>query len=152
PVAAYLLAVAIFYPQDLSFWLKDVYFGIFTGSGISATKFSGEGMYPEWSHPFWYYAPLIYRDHFFLVPIFLFGLGSVLSDKTVKRELIWVLLAGVVGLGPLSVVKIKEFLYILSCVVFLYLLAGVFLAALIRRLAAQGDIDPLSRRLGTAVT
>jgi len=152
PVAAYLLAVAYFYPQDLSFWLKDVYFGVFTGTGISATKFSGEGVYAQWSHPIWYYAPLIYRDHFFLVPIFLFGLGSVFSDKKIKRELLWVLLAGVAGLVPLSLVKIKEFLYILSCVVFLYLLAGVFFAALIRRLAAQGDIDPLSRRLGTAVT
>jgi len=93
-----------------------------------------------------------YRDHFFLAPIFLFGLGSVLSDRTRKRELLWVLLAGAAGLIPLSLVKVKEFLYVLSCVVFLYLLAGVFLAALIQRLAATGELDPLSRRLGVGVT
>jgi hypothetical protein len=151
PAAAHLLAIAAVYPQDLAFWLKDVYFGVFTGSGVSGTKLSGAGIAAGWVHPFWYYAPVIYRDHFFLMPIFALGLGSVLSDKTVNRRLLWILLAGVAGLVPLSLYSTKEFLYILTCATLLYLVAAVCLAALVRRLASGEGLDPLSLKFGVAV-
>jgi 4-amino-4-deoxy-L-arabinose transferase-like glycosyltransferase len=151
PAAAHLLAIAAVYPEDLAFWVKDVYFGVFTGSEGSGAKLSGAGIAPGWVHPFWYYAPLIYRDHFFLIPIFALGLGSVLSDKTVNRRLLRILLAGLAGLLPLSLFRVKEFLYILTCVTLLYLLAAACLAALVRRLASQEGIDPLSRKFGVAV-
>ncbi|HSU54932.1 MAG TPA: glycosyltransferase family 39 protein [Candidatus Dormibacteraeota bacterium] len=148
PAATHILAVACTYPQDLPFWFKNIYFGVFTSSGISGTKMTGEGIDSNWIHPFWYYGPLLYRDHFFLAPIFLFGIGSILRDKSVKRELLCALLAGAGGLVVLSGIKVKEFLYVLTCVTFIYLLAAVVLASLLRRLAQDGEVDPFSRRLG----
>ena len=148
PVGMHLLAVAVFFPQDLRFWLHDIYFGIVTQSGISGSKLGGSDLPAGWANPVWYYGAAIYREHFFLVPILAFGAGSLLRDKRFNGELLCILLVGIAGLIPLSAMKVKEPLYILPCVVCLYLLAGCCLAALARRLQTGGRLDPFSRRLG----
>jgi 4-amino-4-deoxy-L-arabinose transferase-like glycosyltransferase len=146
----HLLAVAYFYPEDLGFWLNNVYFGLFNNSGISATKF-GAGKVPEgWVHPWWYYAAKLYRDHFFLWPIILIGGSSFLRDRRFNRELLWIIVAGAICLLPFSMMTVKEPQYILSCTIFLYFLAGACMAALVRRISERGEIDSFSRWFGTA--
>src|SRR5258706_8016291 len=151
PAGLHLMAIAWFYPQDLGFWLKNIYFGIFTGAGISGTKLGGGGVPAEWIHPFWYYGAALYRDFFFLFPIILLGLVSSLRDKSLKRELVGSIFAGIAGLAPLSLVKVKEPLYVLTCAIFLFILAGLCLSALVRLVESGNDIDPVSSKLGTAV-
>ncbi len=137
PSGLHLLVVAWTHPEDLAFWIKDIYFGLFTGVGISGSKVAGAGVDPDWVHPFWYYGPVLYREHFFLAPIILLGLGPALRDLSLKREVLWIIAAGVFGLIPLSVVKVKEPLYVLSCVVFIYFLAGICLAGLARKIKSR---------------
>jgi hypothetical protein len=151
PAAAHLLAVWLLHPEDLGFWIKNIYLGLFTNSGISGTKLAGSGMPADWVHPVWYYAAAIYRDHFFLLPIIVVGLRSALRDAGDKAELLWIIAAGISGLAPLSLMKIKEPLYILSCSVFIYFLAGLCLAALVRRIGSEVKIDSLSVKLGTVI-
>ena len=149
PAAAHLLSVACFYPEDLPFWLRKVYFGFFIREGISGGKFSGDVIDPRWVHPIWYYAGVLYRDHFFLVPLIVLGFSSLLRDPRLNREVLWVCTAGVAGLVPFSLMKIKEPMYILSCTVFIYFLAAACLAALVRRLNSSITTKP-SGKLGTA--
>jgi 4-amino-4-deoxy-L-arabinose transferase-like glycosyltransferase len=151
PSAAHLLAVWWVHPNDIGFWVKNIYFGVFTNSGISGSKLGGGGTPAEWVHPVWYYGAALYRDHFFLLPIIVLGLRSALRDAAGKSELLWAIGAGLFGLAPLSLMKVKEPLYVLSCSIFIYFLAGLCLAALIRRIASETKIDSLSARLGTAV-
>jgi 4-amino-4-deoxy-L-arabinose transferase-like glycosyltransferase len=151
PAAVHVLTIAWFHPADLGFWLKEIYFGIFMSAGISGSKFAGGNTPAEWMHPPWYYAAALYRDHFFLVPLIVFGGRSLVRDPRIPRLFLWVLLAGAIGLAPLSLMKVKEPLYVLSCTVFLYLLAGCCLAALIRRLEIGGKLDPFSRKVGTVI-
>jgi hypothetical protein len=149
PAALHLLSTAIFYPQDLGFWLKNIYFGIFTNSGISGGKLSAAAVPSAWVHPWWYYAAALYRDHFFLVPVILLGLRSLMRDEQLNGRFLWIVCAGIAGLLPLSLMKVKEPNYVLSCAIFLYLLAGACLAALARRIAMSEEIDALSKRFGT---
>ena len=139
PAGLHLLAIASFYPQDLSFWLKNIYFGFFTAAGISGTKLDGSGIPAEWVHPIWYYAAALYRDHFFLVPFILLGLRPLLRNEGVKSPLLWITLAGLAGLLPLSLIKVKEPLYVLSCSIFLYVLAGCCLSALVREFRSENS-------------
>lgn len=152
PSALHLLAVQAWRPEDLGFWLKEIYLGVFTSAGISGSKLSGASTPAEWVHPVWYYAAALYRDHFFLVPIVLFGSGSLLSDARLRKPLLCTLVAGASGLAPLSLVQVKEPLYVLACAVFIYLLAGCSVAAMLRRLQTVGKLDALSFKLGTAAT
>lgn len=152
PSAAHLLVTAWFYPEDVGFWLNNAYFGVFTGSGISGDKLNAAAAPDNWVHPWWYYAAALYRDHFFLVPIILFGMRSLFRVEGINRKLLWVIVAGAAGLLPLSLLKVKEPNYILSCAIFLYLLAGACLAALSQRMASGDGIDALSRRFGTLAT
>jgi 4-amino-4-deoxy-L-arabinose transferase-like glycosyltransferase len=152
PAALHLGAIAWFYPQDVSFWLREIYFGIFTSAGISGSKFAGASIPAAWIHPIWYYGAAIYRDHFIVFPIILFGARSLLLDARLRKQLLPIVLAGALGVVPLSLMKVKEPLYVLSCCVFLYFLAGACLAALARRLAATGRIDDVSLKLGTVAT
>lgn len=149
PSAAHLVAVACFYPEDLGFWLKQIYFGIFTSSGISGGKISAAAVPASWVHPWWYYPAAIYRDHYFLAPCIILGLRSLLRDERLNLGLLWIIAAGVAGIAPLSLMKVKEPMYILGCVIFLYFLAGACVAALARRIAAGEGIDSFSRRWGT---
>jgi len=152
PAALHLLVIASFYPQDLSFWLKNIYFGVFTHSGISGDKLGGAGVPSDWIHPVWYYAAALYRDHFFLVPLILLGVGAALSDKKISRHLLLVTLVGAAGVLPLSLLKVKEPLYVLSCAIFLYVLAAICVAALTRRIAAGAELDCLAVRFGLIAT
>jgi hypothetical protein len=150
PAGLHLLAVAWFYPEDLQFWLRKVYFGFFIREGISGGKFSGDVIDPRWVHPVWYYAGVFYRDHFFLVPPILLGMSSLLRDARLSRGFLWMIIAGAVGLIPFSFMKIKEPMYVLSCTVFIYFLAAACLAALFRRLSDATAMKP-SGKIGTAI-
>jgi hypothetical protein len=150
PAGLHLLAVAWFHPEDLQFWLRKVYFGFFIREGISGGKFTGDVIDPRWVHPVWYYAGVFYRDHFFLVPMVLLGISSLLRDARFKRGFLWMIIAGVIGLIPVSFMKIKEPMYILSCTVFIYFLAAACLAALVRRLSTA-TADKPSGKIGTAI-
>jgi len=132
PAALHLLAIGLFYPQDLGFWLKNIYFGFFTAAGLSGTKLDGSGIPAEWVHPVWYYGAALYRDHFFLVPFILLGWKPLIRNQGFKSPLLLVTLAGLAGLAPLSLIRVKEPLYVLTCSIFLYFLAGYCISALIR--------------------
>ena len=149
PAGLHLLAVAWFYPEDLQFWLRKVYFGFFIREGISGGKFSGDVIDPRWVHPVWYYAGVFYRDHFFLVPVILLGISSLLRDERLNRGFLWMVIAGAIGFIPFSFMKIKEPMYVLSCTVFIYFLAAGCLAALVRRLANVTAPKPFGK-FGTA--
>lgn len=146
--AFHLGAIAWLQPQDLRFWLHDIYFGLFTQSGISGSKLAGGATPSQWVHPVWYYGAALYRDHFFLVPLFLCGGISLLRD-TRFRPLLPALVAGASGLIPLSLMRVKEPLYILSCSVFLYLLAAACLGAVMHRLSTGRQLDRISLFGGT---
>jgi hypothetical protein len=139
PAAAHLLAVAIAYPEDLSFWLRKVYFGFFLREGISGGKLAGNVVDPRWIHPIWYYAGVLYRDNFLLVPVISLGLGPLLRDRPLNREFLWTAVAGMIGLVLFSLMKIKEPLYILSCTIFIYFLAAACLAAFVRNIGAAAE-------------
>jgi hypothetical protein len=158
PAGVHLAAIGLCYPQDLQFWLKNIYFGVFTHAGISGSKVAGVGVASEWVHPIWYYGPALYRDHFFLLPILLLGVAALFWEVQQKTgpidripesyskgrttQLVWILFAGFSGILPLSVIKVKEPLYVLSCSVFLYCLAGLCLAALVRRFSSAKHMGP----------
>ena len=152
PAGLHLLVIRHYYPGDLGYWLKDIYFGFFTGAGISGTKAGGANVPADWVHPVWYYGAVLYRDHFFLGPVLLLGLGAAFRDERLKARLLWALLAGVAGLLPLSLIKVKEPLYILSCTVLLYLLAGCCLAAVVGRLESGARLQKWPWRLATSVS
>lgn len=151
PAGLHLGAIALVYPQDLGFWLKNIYFGVFTEAGISGSKFTAQAIPANWIHPVWYYAAVLYRDEFFVVPALLLGAGAAWVDSRQVRHLVLVLAAGLAGVGPLSLIKVKEPLYVLTCAIFLYLLAGVCLAAALRRIGRGAPLDRFPRRVGVPV-
>jgi hypothetical protein len=71
----------------------------------------------------------------------LLGLGPAVRESRFKRGLFWIIVAGLAGLLPFSMMRVKEPLYVLSCVVFLYFLTAVCLAALTRSLASGKDLS-----------
>jgi len=152
PAGLHLLVIGWTHPEDLAFWLKNIYFGVFASAGISGSKLAGAGVATNWVHPFWYYAPALYRDHFFLTPILVLGLFPALRDRRFPRQFLWIIGAGLAGLLPLSLIKVKEPLYVLSCSIFLYFLAGLCLSALTRRISARGGLDPLSFKVGMVMS
>lgn len=152
PAGLHLAAIAWYHPEDLRFWLNDIYFGLFTRSGISGAKLGGTDTPAAWTHPVWYYGAAVYREHFFLLPIILYGALSMLRDPSLRGRLLAVIAVGLLGLVPLSLMKVKEPLYVLACVIFLYALAGTCLAALTRRLESGRGLDRGSLFLGSAWT
>ncbi len=152
PAGLHLAAIAWFYPQDLGFWLHNIYFGIFTKSGISGSKFDGAAIPANWIHPVWYYGAALYRDDFFLLPPVLFGATALLHDRPSMRVIVGVLVTGALGVVPLSLIKVKEPLYVLTCAVCLYLLAGCCLAAIVQRIAAGRSLDRFSLWFGSALS
>ncbi len=140
PAAVHLGTVAILYPQDVSFWLRNIYFGVITNAGISGAKMGGAGP-ANWVHPVWYYGAALYRDHFFLLPPMVFGAWSAWTAGGRVRQLALVLAIGAAGVVPLSLIKVKEPLYVLAPAVFLYLLAGVCLGAMARRLRTRRPLE-----------
>ncbi len=128
----HLLAIAIWAPEDLPFWVKGIYCGLFSGQGVQGTKLQGDSLDlpANWAHPFWYYFGIAYRDHFFVFPIIALGLPYL--SRRVYPALSWIA-PGIASILLLSVFAIKSSLYVLSVMLFIYALAGLCLVALLRQ-------------------
>jgi hypothetical protein len=75
----------------------------------------------------------LYRDHFFLLPLCMFGLGELLRVPQVRRSrLIAIVVGALVAVVALSVPAFKVPRYVLAVAPFLYAFAGVCLAAFAR--------------------
>jgi hypothetical protein len=142
----HLAYVALRSPADVSLWLRGVYFSVMIGESIGGHKMSAAGVYPEWVHPFWYYPAILYREHFFTIPILIAGFPSLLKRAKSMVELLAVIAAGLLTLIPLSIPPIKEPLYILATLPFFYALVGLSITALLARIEASEDLSgPLDR-------
>jgi 4-amino-4-deoxy-L-arabinose transferase-like glycosyltransferase len=130
----HLLAIAILSPEDLSYWVLQIYLAPFTGAGIAGSKLSAAGAHipSNWVHPWWYYFLIAYRDHFFLFPLIAIGCRYVKRDDW--SMLSWIA-PGIASLLLLSTFAIKETLYALPVWLFTYSLAGICTASWLR--AAQ---------------
>lgn len=135
----HLVYVAARSPGDLTLWLRDVYFAPFVGEGIGGSKMSAAGVPPRWVHPFWYYAAVLYREHFFLVPLILAGLPSLLKRASSLAEPLAAAGGVLLSLILLSIPPVKGPYYILATFPFLYGLAGLGVAALLSRVEAGED-------------
>jgi hypothetical protein len=116
-------------PRDLPHWIGSVYLGIFSGRGVTGGKLSAIAGYEP--KPVWYYPALLYREHFYLAPLVLFGLPSLLRrNRAHAIEALAMAFAACLAVVVLSVPAVKEPLYVLAVVPLLYILAGVSLAEL----------------------
>jgi putative flippase GtrA/4-amino-4-deoxy-L-arabinose transferase-like glycosyltransferase len=126
---AHLAFVALVSPRDLPHWIGSVYLGIFSGRGVTGGKLSAIAGYEP--KPFWYYPALLYREHFYLAPLVLFGLPSLLRrNRAHAIEALAMAFAACLAVIVLSVPAVKEPLYVLAVMPLLYILAGVSLAEL----------------------
>jgi putative flippase GtrA len=131
--AAHLGFVAIASPHDLPAWLGSVYLGIFSGRGVTGGKLSALADYAHHEHSALYYPWVLYRDHFFLLPLTLYGLGELLRVPQLRRSrLLAMILGALVALVVLSVPAYKEPHYVLAVQPFLYAFAGLCVAAFAR--------------------
>jgi dolichol-phosphate mannosyltransferase len=131
--SAHLIFVAAVTPSDLPAWLSSVYGGIFSGQGVTGGKLSAVAEYAQRERPVLYYPLVLYRDHFFLLPLSLFGLGELLrSPRPRTSRLLAMILGALIAVVALSVPAYKESRYVLAVVPFLYALAGLCLAAFAR--------------------
>lgn len=130
--ALHLLAVWIWTPGDMEFWLRDIYFSLFIGEGVQGTKLHGDSpdLPSNWAQPFWYYFAITYRNHFFLLPII--AVGAPYVPRRVYPALTWIA-PGIASIVLLSAFAIKSSLYILSSTLFVYALAGLCLSALLSK-------------------
>lgn len=130
---AHLSFIAIVAPQDLSEWLASVYGGIFSGQGITGGKLSAIAGYAQQERSALYYPLVLYRDHFFLVPLSIFGLGELLREPRPRTSrLVAMIVGALVAVVVLSVPAYKEARYVLPVTPFLYAFAGLCLAAFAR--------------------
>jgi hypothetical protein len=146
----HLAFVALTAPADLGIWVRDVYLSVLTSSGIGSTKLSGASAPPNWTHPFWYYPVILYRAHFFLMPLILAGvLSGIRRRRPFHPVAVAVMVAGCIALLPLSVPAVKESLYMLPVLPFLYGLSGMSVAGA-GRADREGEA-PVPRWAPTAV-
>ena len=126
----HLLAVWIWTPEDMTFWLRDIYFSLFAGEGVQGTKLHGDSpdLPANWAHPFWYYFAITYRNHFFLLP--LIAMGAPFLPRRVYSVFSWIV-PGIASIFILSAFAIKSSLYVLSATLFIYALAGLCISALL---------------------
>jgi dolichol-phosphate mannosyltransferase len=130
---AHVCYVAIVSPADLPSWLGSVYFGIVSGRGVTGAKLSLLADYARHRHGVLYYPLVLYRDHFFLLPLSLFGLGEIMRVPQLRTSrLIAMVIGALVAVVALSVPAFKEPRYVLAVVPFLYAFAGLCLAAFAR--------------------
>ncbi|HEX4351633.1 MAG TPA: glycosyltransferase, partial [Polyangiales bacterium] len=130
---AHLAFISIVAPQDLSDWLGSVYFGIVSGRGVTGAKLSLPPEIAHRQHSALYYPLVLYRDHFFLLPLSLFGLGELLRVPQLRRSRLLAMVVGaLVAVVALSVPAFKDPRYVLAVVPFLYAFAGLCLAAFVR--------------------
>ncbi|WP_434300361.1 phospholipid carrier-dependent glycosyltransferase [Corallococcus exiguus] len=135
----HLALVALRSPTDVALWLTQVYFAPFLGQSIGGSKLAGAGVPTEWSHPSWYYPAILYREHFFLCPLLLAALPALKRRAPTAAGLFGAIGFGLASLVPLSLPAIKESLYILGVLPFLYGLAGLGASALFAR---EGTLNP----------
>ncbi len=140
---SHLIAVWIIAPNELSFWIEQVYLGpLLAPDSAIAQKMEGYERSEDLNHPFWYYLAILYRDHFVLVPILL---AAVLDPRRQwqawRRPEAIALAAGVLVIALWSIPAHKEPIFILPSVSFLYLLCGWALNG-----SATAALNP-SRRL-----
>ena len=127
--SAHLAFVAATSSSDLPRWVGSVYLGIFSGHGVTGDKLSALRQYA--TKPFWYYPARLYRDHFYLLPLVLFGLPALLRRAHAHAlSALAMAFGALIGVVVLSVPAVKEPLYVLSVAPLLYMLAGVSLAEL----------------------
>jgi len=124
--------VALFAPHDLITWLQRIYFAPFIKSGIAGSKLTGQGVPPNWIHPWWYYGVVLYRGHFFLMPLLMGGAPSVWAARARLRAPLFTLGGGLLGIVLLSFTPVKEPLYMLSAIPLIYGLAGLSLSSVKR--------------------
>jgi len=142
----HLVLVALRSPSDVPLWLTRVYFASFLEQSIGGSKMTGEGVPPEWAQPFWYYPAILYREHFFLVPLLLSSLPALKRRAPAWAGLFAAIGFGLASLILLSLPAIKEPLYILGLLPFLYALAGLGVSALLAREDTPEPRGPLDRR------
>jgi hypothetical protein len=129
--SGHLLYVAIVSPADLKVWLSAVYLGIFSGHGVTGAKLSALSDYARHRHSALYYPLILYRDHFFLLPLCVFGLDELLRVPQVRSSRLLAMIGGAsVAVVALSVPVYKDPRYVLAMAPFLYAFAGLCLAAL----------------------
>ena len=121
---SHLIFVALVAPQDLEAWIEYVYFGLFSGRGVTAAKLSQAPSAPEPSS--WDYLGWLLRDHgALLVPLAL-GMPALTRRMNVSRRAFGAAtLAAVLALIPLSIPVAKEPLYMAPVLPFIYALAGL---------------------------
>jgi hypothetical protein len=107
-----------------------VYLGIFNGRGVTGPKLSGHGAVHGEPSPAFAYLFWLLRDHgALLVPI---ALGLPAATRRVRGDkgaLYAAVLGALAALVPLSVPAVKEPLYMLPFVPFLYVLAALVVVA-----------------------
>jgi 4-amino-4-deoxy-L-arabinose transferase-like glycosyltransferase len=131
--AAHLVFVSVVAPSDLPDWVSSVYFGIFSGQGVTGGKLSALASYADHERTVSYYPLVLYRDHFFLLPLSLFGLGELLRQPRPRTSrLLAMIIGALTAVVVLSVPAYKEARYVLPVAPFLYALAGLSLAAFAR--------------------
>jgi len=127
----HLMYVAIVSPADLQIWLSAVYLGIFSGHGVTGAKLSAVADYARHRHSALYYPLILYRDHFFLLPLSVFGIDELLRVPRVRSSRLLAMIGGAcVAVVALSVPAYKDARYVLPMAPFLYAFAGLCLAAL----------------------
>lgn len=134
----HLLFIIFYSPGDLPGWINEIYFGVFLKSNIAGAKWQGLAEYPNWSHPFWYYFAVIYRDYFYLIPLFLFGFWSFCKKAFREQQDLLVLFLGAFSvLVPLSLPAIKEPAYIMPLTPFINMLGGFCFASFLERVEKE---------------
>ncbi|HEX2676685.1 MAG TPA: glycosyltransferase, partial [Polyangiales bacterium] len=150
--SAHLAYVAMRAPGDLPLWMSHVYLGIFSGQGVTGDKLSALSRYAGEQRGAFYYPLVLYRDHFFLAPLALFGLGELLRSIAPRAARLLGMIAGAItSLVVLSVPAVKTPAYVLAVQPFLYMLAALCLSALA---SAPLKTQPAARvqvRLGIGV-
>lgn len=131
--SAHLVYVLLVSPGDLPVWIDHVYGGIFSGRGITGGKLSALADYANHERSSVYYPLVLYRDHFVLVPLCLYGIGEVLRVPQLRRRrLLAMITGGLVAIVALSVPAYKDARYVLAATPFMYAFAGVCLSAFAR--------------------
>jgi dolichol-phosphate mannosyltransferase len=120
---AFVLATS---SDDLGLWVERVYLAIFTGEGVTGQKLNDI----DQARSPWAYAGFLLRDHGALLVVLTYGLPAFTRRATsASTALLFAVAAALLSLVPLSVPAFKEPLYLTPALPFLYVLAGLSLAA-----------------------
>jgi len=122
--ASHLIYVSIVAKPDLHAWIESVYFGLFSGRGVTAAKLSQAPAAPSPSA--WDYLGWLLRDHGALLIPLCVGVPALTRRMNVSRRAFGAAtFAAVLALVPLSIPVAKEPLYMAPMLPFVYALAGL---------------------------